>query len=140
MCRVRWNVKKFWIGELDLHRVDLADITGIRHGTIGDIINGLNSSISLEDLGKLCYALQRDISELLIVEWESEKLEGNARNEFIMNNVMRVREERFKEAAERREREEEQRRFEEGQRIQEAVRKILLEHGIILDSNEDTKE
>ena len=109
MCRVRWNVKKFWIGELDLHRVDLADITGIRPGTIGDIINGLNSSISLEDLGKLCYAMQRDINELLIVEWGSEKLEGDARTEFIMSNVERVREERSREAAERREREEEQR-------------------------------
>lgn len=140
MCRVRWNVKKFWIGELDLHRVDLADITGIRPGTIGDIINGLNNSISLEDLGKLCYATQRDIDELLTVEWESEKLEGDARTEFIMSNVMRVREERSREAAKRREREEEQRRLEEDQRIQEAVRKILLEHGIILDNNEDTKE
>ena len=140
MCRVRWNVKKFWIGELDLHRVDLADITGIRPGTIGDIINGLNNSITLEDLGKLCYALQRDIDELLVVEWESEKLEGDARTEFIMSNVMRVREERSKEAAERREREEEQRRLEEEQRIQNAVRKILLEHGIILDNNEEAEE
>lgn len=140
MCRVRWNVRKFWIGELDLRRVDLADITGIRPGTIGDIINGLNSSISLEDLGKLCYAMQRDINELLIVEWENEKLEGDARTEFIMSNVERVREERSREAAERREREEEQRRLEEDRRIQEAVRKVLLEHGIILDNNVDTKE
>lgn len=140
MCRVRWNVREFWIGELDLHRVDLADITGIRPGTIGDIINGLNSSISLEDLGKLCYALQRNIDELLIVEWDSEKLEGDARIEFIMNNVQRVREERSREAAERRRREEEQRRLEEEQRIRETVTRILLQHGIILDNNENTEE
>ena len=140
MCRVRWNVKKFWIGELDLHRVDLADITGIRPGTIGDIINGLNNSISLEDLGKLCYATQRDIDELLTVEWEGEKLEGDARTEFIMSNVMRVREERSREAAKRREREEEQRRLEEERRIQEGIDKYLLEHGIILDDNKKRTE
>jgi DNA-binding Xre family transcriptional regulator len=136
MWRVRWNVKKFWIGDLELRRVDLADITGIRPGTIGDIINGINNSVSLDDLGKLCYALQRDIGEILTLEKDTEKLEGDELTEFIMGNVQRVREERSREAAERRERENEQRQIEEEQRIQRTVRKILLEHGITLDNDE----
>jgi DNA-binding Xre family transcriptional regulator len=136
MWRVRWNVKKFWIGDLELRRVDLADITGIRPGTIGDIINGINNSVSLDDLGKLCYALQRDIGEILTLEKDTEKLEGDELTEFIMGNVQRVREERSREAAERRERENEQRQIEEEQRIQRTVRKILLEHGITPDNDE----
>lgn len=137
MCRVRWDVRKIWVGELGLLRVDLADITGIRPGTIGDIISGLNSSISLDDLGKLCHAMQRDVGELLIVEWDNGKLEGEERDEFIMNEVKRVRAVRAKEAAEHRKAEEERRKLEEAQRIEKAVRERLLEYGIVLEANEE---
>lgn len=139
MWRCMWNVKKYWVGELGLNRVDLADLTHIRPGTIGDIINGLRETISLQDLARICEVLQRDVGEVLVLVKDTEKKEGEERDNGILAEVKKVRAERSEKAAEKRMRDEEARKRDEDRRIQEAVNKILLEHGIDIDALDDRK-
>lgn len=137
MWRVKWNVKEIWIGEFDFRRVDLADITGIRPTTIGEIISGMNNSITLDDLGRLCYALQKNIDEVLVLVKDSEILEGEERDRVIREQVAQARTERAIKAAEKKKRDEEIRRAEEEKRIREAIQKYLLECGLITEPNAD---
>ena len=137
MWRVKWNVKEIWIGEFDFRRVDLADITGIRPTTIGEIISGMSNSITLDDLGRLCFALQKNIDEVLLLVKDSEILEGEERDRVIREQVAQARTERAIKAAEKKKRDEEIRRAEEEKRIREAIQKYLLECGLITEPNAD---
>ena len=131
MWRIKWNVKRFWVGELDLDRVDLADLTDIRPGTIGEIMNDAHDSISLEDLAKICQALHRNIEEvLLLVKDTDEELEGAERDKAIMEAVALVREKRAIRNAEKRAKKKEARRREEEHLIQAAVEKALKALGL----------
>ena len=130
MWRVKWNVKRFWVGELDLDRVDLADLTDIRPGTIGEIMNDVHDSISLEDLAKICEALHRNIEEVLLLVKDTEELEGTKRDKAILDAVAKVRELRAAKNAEKRAKKMEARQREEEQLIQAAVEKALRALGL----------
>ena len=131
MWRIKWNVKRFWGGDLDLNNVDLADLTGIRPSTIGAIMKNACDYITLEDLAKICQALHRNIDEILLLIKDTDDLEGEERDKAILKEVGRVRAERTVINAEKRAKKEAAKRIEEEQRIQSAIKKALIEFGII---------
>ena len=130
MWRIKWNVKRFWVGELDLDRVDLADLTGIRPGTIGEIMNDAHDSVSLDTLARICEALHRNVDEVLLLVKDTDELEGEERNKAILDSVAKVRKERAAKNAEKRAKTEEARRREQERLIQSAIEKALKKLGL----------
>lgn len=130
MWRIKWNVKRFWVGELDLDRVDLADLTGIRPGTIGEIMNDAHDSVSLDTLARICEALHRNVDEVLLLVKDTDELEGADRDKAILDSVADVRKKRAAKNAEKRAKKIEARRHEEEQLIQAAVEKALKTLGL----------
>lgn len=131
MWRIKWNVKRFWVGELDLDNVDLAELTKIRPGTIGEIMKDAHDSISLVDLAAICQALHRNVEEVLLLIKDTEDIEGAERDKAILESVRQVRAERRVRNEQKREQEKEARKRDEEQRIKAAVEKALMEFGII---------
>ena len=130
MWRIKWNVKRFWVGELDLDRVDLADLTGIRPGTIGEIMNDAHDSVSLDTLARICEALHRNVDEVLLLVKDTDELEGADCDKAILDSVADVRKKRAAKNAEKRAKKIEARRHEEEQLIQAAVEKALKTLGL----------
>ena len=60
------------LGERRWPQSRLAEKTGIRAATINLIFHELTDRISLEQLDKICEALQCDISDILVIRPESE--------------------------------------------------------------------
>jgi DNA-binding Xre family transcriptional regulator len=131
MWRIKWNVKRFWVGELDLDNVDLAELTKIRPGTIGEIMKDAHDGISLADLAAICQALHRNVDEVLLLIKDTEDIEGVERDKAILESVRQIRAERRVSNAQKREQEKEARKRDEEQRIKVAVEKALMEFGII---------
>lgn len=127
MWRIKWNVKRFWDGDLDLDNVDLADITGIRPATIGQIMRDACDYITLEALAKICQALHRNVDEVLLLVKDTDDLEGEERDKAILEAVAKVRADRVEKNAERRAKQ----KAAEELRIQDAIRKALVEYGLI---------
>ena len=130
MWRIKWNVKRFWVGELDLDRVDLADLTGIRPGTIGEIMNDAHDSVSLDTLARICEVLHRNVDEVLLLVKDSDELEGAERDKAILDAVSQARKERATKNAEKRTKMKEARRLEEEQLIQAAIEKAIKSLGL----------
>ena len=130
MWRIKWNVKRFWVGELDLDRVDLADLTGIRPGTIGEIMNDAHDNVSLDTLARICEALHRNVDEVLLLVKDTDELEGEERNKAILDSVADVRKKRAIENEEKRAKKKEQQRREQESIIQSAIEKALKKLGL----------
>lgn len=71
---IRNNLSKL-LGERRMTQKKLADITGIRPATINELYHELNSSITIENLNKICIALNCDVGDLF--EFHLTKFEQN---------------------------------------------------------------
>lgn len=60
------------LGELRITRTDLSRATGIRLNTISVLYNDALDRVSLDQLDKICEALDCDLSEILV--WEPNKI------------------------------------------------------------------
>lgn len=60
------------LGELRVTRTDLSRATGIRLNTISALYNDVLDRISMEQLDKICEALDCELSEILI--WKPNKI------------------------------------------------------------------
>ena len=136
MWRIKWNVKRFWLGDLNLQRVDLADITGIRPSTIGEIMNDAHDTVSLEDLARICQALHRNVDEVLLLVKDTEDLDGEDRDKAIHQAVSVVRAKREEFNAVRRAK----RKETENRRIQRAVAQALIKYGVIPQTPDSTQD
>jgi putative transcriptional regulator len=56
------------LGERRMSQAALARVTDIRANTISHMYNGYCERVSLEDLGKLCKALECDVCDILVYE------------------------------------------------------------------------
>ena len=56
------------LGKKKLSRKKVAELTGVRANTIGDLYNEKITKINPETLNKLCTVLECDISDLLVYE------------------------------------------------------------------------
>lgn len=59
------------LGEMRMSQKALAEATGIRPNTIGEIYNELSERISLDHLDKICEVLGCQPGELIV--WEPDK-------------------------------------------------------------------
>ena len=64
---VKLNLSKF-LADRGMTQSELAHITGIRPSTICDIYNNNCTFIKLDNIDKICSALECDISELMCVK------------------------------------------------------------------------
>ncbi len=53
------------LGELRVTQSELAEATGIRPNTINDLYHNVAERVSLEQLDKICEALQCDLTEII---------------------------------------------------------------------------
>lgn len=60
------------LGELRVTRTDLSRATGIRLNTISALYNDALDRVSMDQLDKICEALDCDLSEILV--WEPNKI------------------------------------------------------------------
>lgn len=60
------------LGELRITRTELSHATGIRLNTISALYNDALDRISMEQLDKICEALNCELSEILV--WEPNKI------------------------------------------------------------------
>ncbi len=60
------------LGELRITRTELSRATGIRLNTISALYNDALDRISMEQLDKICEALNCELSEILV--WEPNKI------------------------------------------------------------------
>ena len=60
------------LGELRVTRTDLSRATGIRLNTISALYNDALDRVSMDQLDKICEALDCDLSEILV--WEANKI------------------------------------------------------------------
>ncbi len=52
------------LGEKRLNQTQFSRLTGIRRQTISDLYYGINISISMNNLDKICEVLQCDVSDI----------------------------------------------------------------------------
>ena len=64
---VKLNLSKF-LADRGMTQSELAHITGIRPSTICDIYNNNCTFIKLDNIDKICSALECDISELMCIK------------------------------------------------------------------------
>lgn len=64
---VKLNLSKL-LTDRDMTQSELAHITGIRPSTICDIYNNNCTFIKLDNIDKICSALECDISELMCIK------------------------------------------------------------------------
>ena len=64
---VKLNLSKL-LADRGMTQSELAHITGIRHSTICDIYNNNCTFIKLDNIDKICSALECDISELMRIK------------------------------------------------------------------------
>ena len=62
MIRITLSTK---LGELRITQKELSEKTGIRPGTINDMYHGIADRVSLEQLDKICEALNCNLTEIL---------------------------------------------------------------------------
>ena len=60
------------LGELRITRTELSRATGIRLNTISALYNDVLDRVSMDQLDKICEALDCDLSEILV--WEPNKI------------------------------------------------------------------
>ena len=60
------------LGELRITRTELSLATGIRLNTISALYNDVLDRVSMDQLDKICEALDCDLSEILV--WEPNKI------------------------------------------------------------------
>ena len=53
------------MGELRITQAELAEATGIRPNTINDLYHNVADRVGLEQLDKICEALQCDLTEII---------------------------------------------------------------------------
>lgn len=53
------------LGELRVTQTELAEATGIRPNTINDLYHDIAERVGLEQLDKICEALQCDLTEII---------------------------------------------------------------------------
>lgn len=63
MIRIALSTK---LGELRVTQKELSEKTGIRPGTINDLYHGIADRVSLEQLDKICEALECSLTEILV--------------------------------------------------------------------------
>ena len=71
MIRILLSTK---LGERRWTQADLARMTGIRPGTIGELYHELTDRVSLEQLDLICEALECDLTDILAREPNKEPL------------------------------------------------------------------
>lgn len=82
------------LGDLNIMKQDLADLTGINPNKIGYLANGLAERVSITDLARICEVLEVEVGDILELVKEDPTPSPEGRKDRILAKVREVRKSR----------------------------------------------
>ena len=82
------------LADLNMCKRDLADLTGINPNKIGYLVNGFAERVSINDIARICEALEIEITDMLELDKGKPLPDNEGRVERILSKVRAVREAR----------------------------------------------